>query len=139
MNLNDNVGTTGGAADFVKKALASIGGGSGSRTSNSVSSSNNSTIQFNPTIIANAGGGSPEAAPYNGAASGSAPSTATSSAAGQDPSSLSSRALPAYRTTPNGSPLYDPLNIGAGGVSQNNSLLLPLLIGGGLLLFGMDD
>jgi hypothetical protein len=141
MNLGDSgggIGSMGGASDFVRSALAAIGGGS--RTSQTTSSVNNSNIQFNPTIVQSAGGSSPTVSPYAGGISANPAASATSSAAGQDPSSLLSRNLPTYRTTPTGNALYDPLNtLGGGQASAGGDLMLPLLLGAGVLFLVMQD
>ena len=129
------IGNAGGAQDFLQRALQSIGGGA--RTSQTTGVANNSTIQFNPTIVQSSGG-NPTVAPSIGGASGAPTSSATSSAAGQDPSSLYSRSLPSYRTTPAGQPLYDPLNTMGGGMGGDD-MTIPLLIGAGVLFFALQD
>jgi hypothetical protein len=131
-----NTGSMGGAPDFVQRALGSLGGGN--RTSQNTTVSNASAVNVNPTFVQSSGG-SPSVAPYVGPSTASPSASGSSSAAGQDPSGMFGRTGVAYRTTPQGAAFYDPLNTAGGGVGGNGDLLLPLLLGAGLLFFALQD
>lgn len=130
-----NVGTMGGAGDFAQKLLGSLGGGN--RTSQNTTVSNGVSVNVNPTFV-QAGDGSPSVSPVNGGASSSPYASGTSSAAGQDPNAMYGRTGVAYRTTPTGNALYDPLNTLGGGAPQGD-MTLPLLLGAAALFFVMQD
>lgn len=128
-------GTLGGAKDFAQRALGALGGGN--RTSQNTTVSNASSVNVNPTFVQSSGG-SPNVAPYVGPATASPSASGSSSAAGQDPSAMFGRTGVAYRQTPTGAALYDPLNTAGGGV-VGDDLTLPLLLGAGLLFLVMQD
>jgi hypothetical protein len=134
-----NIGSVPGSPDFVKNALGALASaGGGARTSLSVGGSNTLNASINPTFVQSTGG-PVGVSPTIGGATATPSTSASSSAAGQDPSSLYNRNLPAYRTTPVGDPFYDPLNTLGGGVGGDGDLMLPILIGGALLLFVLNE
>lgn len=130
------VGSMGGAGDFVSRALQGIGGGT--RQSQNTSVSNSNVVSFNPTMV-NSQGGNPAVSPYSGPVSASPVATGTATSAGADPASAFNRGGMVYRTTPSGQPLYDPLNSMGGGVGGESDVLLPLLLGAGLLFLVMNE
>lgn len=135
MGGSTGIGNLGGSADFAQKLLGQLG--LGARTSQSVAAANSSNVQVNPTFV-QTGSGSPSVSGSIGDASASPSASATSSAASQDPLRSTYNPSTLYRTTPVGSPTYDPLNQ-LGGNAGSGDLALPLLMGAGLLFLILQD